>query len=302
MANLKYQFLQAINNSFREGMDKHSLKKFEGNEDKIYSYGARDTIVDVSCQISKFMKENYPNIKYIRDIEASHLNEFLKTKVSICTGNTIKQYKARITKLEHICNKKYNLQLDWSKNIKIEKSNKGKSIRDIAFSKEQVEKIKSVLDTKRDTASKRALMVFMNYGLRASEYTNIRVKDINLNSMKLHIHKSKGGRNRDIDIKPESVAQIKTLIEGKQPYDKLFNIKSTSLSAYLSRICKKLGYNEFIEAKSSIHALRKYAAREFYKEQLNKYNKKVALENTMNFLGHGKERSDLKRTYLGEEY
>ena len=247
------------------------------------------------------MKEHFPEIKKIKDISSNHLNEFMKTKTNICTDETLKNYRARIKKLAFVCNKKYNLKLDWS-NIKIEKSNKGKSIRDVAFSKEQVEKIKSVLESKRDSASKRALMVFMPYGLRASEYTNIRVKDINLNTMKLHIHKSKGGRNRDIDIKPESVAQIKTLIEGKQPSDKLFNIKSTSLSAYLSRICKKLGYNEFIEAKSSIHALRKYAAREFYKEQLNKYNKKVALENTMNFLGHGKERSDLKRTYLGEEY
>ena len=300
MANLKYQFLQAINNSFREGMDKHSLKKFEGNEDKIYSYGARDTIVDVSCQIAKFMKENYPSVRYIRDIKASHLNEFLKTKVNTCTDTTIQHHKSLITKLEHICNKKYNLQLDWSKNIKIEKSNKGKSIRDVAFSKEQVEKIKSVLESKRDSASKSALKVFMPYALRASEYTNIRVKDIDLNKMKLHIHKSKGGRNRDIDIRPESVESIKKLIEGKKSYDKLFNIKSKSLSTYLSRICKELGYKEITSSKTSIHALRKYAAREYYKEQLKNHSKMESLGNCMSFLGHGRNRKDLIKTYLGE--
>ena len=300
MANIKYQFFQAITNSFRKGMDKHSMKKFEGHEDKIYSYAARDTIMDVSCQIAKFMKENYPSVRYIRDIKASHLNEFLKTKVNTCTDTTIQHYKSLITKLEHICNKKYNLQLDWSINIKIEKSNKGKSIRDVAFSKEQVEKIKSVLESKRNSASKDALKVFLPYALRTSEYTNIRVKDIDLNKMKLHIHKSKGGRNRDIDIRPESVESIKKLIEGKQPYDKLFNIKSKSLSTYLSRICKELGFKEITSSKTSIHALRKYAAREYYKEQLKNHSKMESLGNCMSFLGHGRNRTDLIKTYLGE--
>lgn len=278
------------------------MKKFDGHEAKIYSYAARDTIIDMSCQIAKFMKEHYPNIKYIRDIKASHLNEFLKTKVNICTDTTIKQYKARITKLEHICNKKYNLELDWSKNIKIEKSNKATSIRTVAFTSEQVQAIRNEINKRRDCDSKKAILTFELYGMRASEIVNLRKKDFDFDKMTIHIHKSKGGRNRDIAIRPEHVKTIKALTKNKLPKDKLFNVKASSISSYLSNICKKLGYNEFIEAKSSIHALRKYAAREFYKEQLKKYNKKVALENTMNFLGHGKERSDLKRTYLGEEY
>lgn len=56
--NLKYQFLQAINNSFRENMDKHS-DKANGvkNTDKIYSYSSRSNLIDLSAN---YMRETYP--------------------------------------------------------------------------------------------------------------------------------------------------------------------------------------------------------------------------------------------------
>lgn len=280
-------------------MDKHTMKKMANNEAKIYSYSYRSNLIDTACDLAKVIKTKYPDTKYVKDITVEQINFYLKSKSNTCSCETLKQLKSRIKKLECICNKKFkNCKLDWS-DIKIEKSNTGK-LRDVAFSKEQVEKIKSALESKRESASKSALKVFMPYALRASEYTNIRVKDIDLNKMKLHIYKSKGGRSRTLDLRPESVAPIKTLIQEKQPYEKLFSIQGKSISTYLSRLCKELGFKEIISAKTSLHALRKYMAREYYKEQRKNHNKKEALGNTMAFLGHGRNRTDLIKTYLGD--
>ena len=57
MANIKYQFLQAINASFKENMDKHSIKKVEGASNKIFSYSARKNVLNVASDFAKLRKK-----------------------------------------------------------------------------------------------------------------------------------------------------------------------------------------------------------------------------------------------------
>ena len=84
MKNIKYQFLLAINNNFRESMDKNS-DKANGirNTNKIYSYASRKNLVKVSSAFGDFMKENYPEIRYVKDIRPEHIQSFLVHKNSI---------------------------------------------------------------------------------------------------------------------------------------------------------------------------------------------------------------------------
>ena len=97
--NLKYQFLQAINNSFRENMDKHS-DKANGirNTDKIYSYSSRSNLIDLSANFANYMRENYPEIHKVNEVQTKHIQGFLNSKTESCSQSTLNQYSAQFCK------------------------------------------------------------------------------------------------------------------------------------------------------------------------------------------------------------
>ena len=99
--SLKYQFLCAINKNFSEGMDKHSDKR-NGirNTGKIYSYSDRKNLVDLSANFSNWMKENHSDVKLVKDVNSSHVQEFLNQKAQDCSSETLKNYVSRFKKLE----------------------------------------------------------------------------------------------------------------------------------------------------------------------------------------------------------
>ena len=45
--NIKYQFKYCIDTHFREGMDKHSMKRNGKDNSKIYSYADRKNLIDL---------------------------------------------------------------------------------------------------------------------------------------------------------------------------------------------------------------------------------------------------------------
>ena len=91
--NLKYQFLQAINNSFSESVDKHS-EKSNGirNTDKIYSYSSRSNLINLSANFSNFMKEHFPEVHMVKEVCPHHIQEFLVSKANHCSQATLTQY------------------------------------------------------------------------------------------------------------------------------------------------------------------------------------------------------------------
>lgn len=51
--NIKYQFLYAINQHFKENQDKHSLKKEHLlGQATIYSYSSRSNLIDISANFA----------------------------------------------------------------------------------------------------------------------------------------------------------------------------------------------------------------------------------------------------------
>ena len=113
--NLKYQFLQAINSSFRESMDKHS-DKANGirNTDKIYSYSSRSNLIDLSANFANYMRETYPNIHKVSEIQTKHIQSFLNSKTENCSQSTLNQYSAQFRKLEKCVNAKYHCNVNYS--------------------------------------------------------------------------------------------------------------------------------------------------------------------------------------------
>lgn len=82
-ANLGYQFSSAINECCVFGADKHSIKKNEGADHRIYSYAARDDMISFSKQFSHYMKDNFPGIRKVKQITVEHINSFLSSRKGI---------------------------------------------------------------------------------------------------------------------------------------------------------------------------------------------------------------------------
>ena len=288
----------SIDNGFKPGQDKHSAKAQNQDSDyKIYSYASRSEMIDFAHRFSDFIKTNYPEIRQVKNITIEHINSYLGSKTKV-TQQTMQHEVACINKLQLCCNKKFGISVDW-KTGRIVPQVAIKQKRDIVFSDEQIRQLKDYFSTKRDCYSKTAFFLGERFALRASEITKLQVRDINWKENTLHIHDSKGKRSRDIKITEDDKKFLREITYGKSNKDRIIPLRADSICAYLNRACKKLGFQDIVNARTSFHCLRKYSITKYYKDQLNqKATPKVARQKSMDRLGHSKNRVDLRKTYI----
>lgn len=295
--NLTYQMTSSVENALALGQDKHSTKREGGTtQDKIYSYATRKEMLDLAHDMSRFIKEEFPDIRMVKDIKIEHINAYLKSKVGV-TQATIQSYVARINKMEVLCSKKFPIKIDWRTGREVPSMEK-ESIRNCMITDRQIVGLEKYLDTKKDCPSKDAYYLAKAFSLRAASITKLRYSDVNFETMKLHIHEDKGKRSRDIDIRPQDVPILEKVMEGKSGKDRLIELRPDSICAYLNRCFKHLGYTNLVNAKTSIHAVRKYSINQYYKEMVQQYGEKRAEELCCIRLGHGVDRKDIISHYL----
>lgn len=125
----------------------------------------------------------------------------------------------------------------------------------ITLSKSEIKKIISII-----TNSKHKLAISLSYasGLRVSETINLRVKDIDLDNLTIHLKKTKGNKDR-ITIFPEKlIFDIQNIIAGKNNNDIVFEsnrggkLTTTSLQKVFRSSLNKANINK----KASFHSLR----------------------------------------------
>lgn len=142
-------------------------------------------------------------------------------------------------------------------------------------------------------------MVMILYALRFAFYTGVRVntlerlevRHIDFQKQEITIYKDKGGRTRTIAMDEQTAKLLRERIRGKNPQDKVFQVKKGSINRYLRRRCEKLNIRtESGEIKSGVHSIRKLHAEE--------YATKHGTGATMMKLGHSAVRPDLERVYL----
>ncbi len=154
-SNLKYQFFSAIEDAFTGlhggyGADKHSIKGTPDNHhDKIYSFAMRNNLIDTAGNFVSFMKENYPDIKMIRDINISHFNHYLESKANV-SQLTLNQISSRINSLERITNKHYHQSVDWHTDRIIPNASITSRRVGACFTNPQKEMLLSYLDNKKE--------------------------------------------------------------------------------------------------------------------------------------------------------
>ena len=219
--NLKYQFLQAINNSFRENMDKHS-DKANGirNTDKIYSYSARSNLIDLSANFANFMKESYPEIHKANEVGTEHIQAFLNSKTENCSQATLNQYSALFRKLEKCVNVKYHCNVVYHCDVvPASCKNGGGKIRNVMLSQSD---FKTLIKNTSNQNLKKALTLSYHFGLRAAECAKLKFEDIKSNG--ISIIDSKGKKSRFILAETEKQKQILEQIKERKQ-GRIFHIQ-----------------------------------------------------------------------------
>ncbi len=288
--NIKYQFKYCIDTHFREGMDKHSMKRNGKDNSKIYSYSHRKNLIDLSANFANWIKENHAEIKQLKDINSMHIQEFLNEKANSCSRKSLQEYQSHFRKLESLCNNTYNTNVDFHSTVTpISAKNGGGKIRNIMCSDAQYQML---LKTKNSNL-KSALVLSKNFGLRASECSKLQYRDIKEDG--IYIADSKGKKSRFVKAENKEQQDILQQFRGKKQ-GRICPIQTGSLQQAFNRECKKQGIHF---QNGAFHTLRKNFATAKYKEYREKGETvQQALDSVSHVLGHGSKRNELMKQYI----
>lgn len=295
--NLKYQFLNAINNNFKEGMDKHSIKaNNQMNNTRIFSYADRKNLIDVASNFSNFMKSNFSEVKQVKDVKAEHIQSFLNEKSKSCSNATLKQYESKFNKLENVVNNTYNINANY-RGFVTPTSLENTKIRNSSMSIEDFNKLQQSFSNSNSSA-KTAIELTSRAGLRVSECTKIQGRDIDLQKGTIHVQDGKGGRDRDITIREEDKQYFADLKAQYSDTERICPVKSDSINKAIQREMEKLDMKDKY-ADTSIHCIRKMYAQEQYDRYRDAgYEIKESLGKVSIDLGHSENRLELMKSYV----
>ncbi|MGL5477892.1 MAG: tyrosine-type recombinase/integrase [Clostridium sp.] len=292
--NIKYQLKTAVESNFTPGAKKHSIKKSLGTDNtRSYSYADRKNLIDFTANFSNWLKEAHNEIKLVKDIKSSHVQEFLNSKAKECSYATVKQYMSKANKMQNIINKTYGCNNKL--NIEIPKSLSSKQVlRDQQMSVKDYEKIHSVM--KIGGNGYKALEIGRNFGLRVSEIVKLQKRDIDIKKNEIRVIDAKGGRDRTVRLMTEDQVRVaKSLYNSvERDLDRIVPVRANSINMALNRAMYKLDIkNDYKE--TSFHSIRKlYAQEEYNRLRENGCNIKEACEKVSEQLGHSRERGNDK--------
>ncbi|MFT8352616.1 tyrosine-type recombinase/integrase [Clostridium saccharoperbutylacetonicum] len=299
--SIKNQIQQAINNNFEENTDKHSYKQQDDQEVKVFSYSEKFRLLDAAKMLSNYIKENFPNIKQIKDVNSNVIQDFLNTKAKNCTQNTINTYSNSLNKIAAICNKNYSsCNLTWKQDVIIPAALTQKSqLRGVA-NQIPLEDLNKICDYAKRNYSTSGQIILCQHelGLRVNELVSgIKVENIDFKNNILHLTNTKGGKNLDREITQELKAILEKSIQQRNiTSGRLFPITENAVNTYLRRTEEKLG----IKGRYSIHNIRSAIAQKFYNSlRENGVNKDNAIKQTSIWLNHGPDRKKLlEKSYI----
>ena len=148
----------------------------------------------------------------------------------------------------------YNQVLKIYKRIDLKFAKRNKSLP-IVLSREEINKI-----IENITNTKHRLMVMISYGsgLRVSEVVNLKVKDVNIDELLIHIKEAKGMKDRITVFSEKILNEIKNAIAGKDKDDFVFESErggklttATAQKVFIKSL-KKSGINK----PATFHSLR----------------------------------------------
>lgn len=298
--SIKNQIQIAVSNAFEENIDKHSYKRQEDKEVKVFSYNEKFRLLDTAKMLSNYIKENFPDVKQIKDVNSNIIQKFLNNKANTCTQNTVNTYSQSLNKIASICNKNYiSCNLKWKDDVVIPTALTQKSqLRGVA-NQIPLSDLNKIYDyaKKNYSVSGQIILAQCELGIRVNELTTIKVENVDLKNNILHLPNCKGGKNLDRKMTSglkeilEKSIQQRNITSGR-----LFPVTENAVNTYLRRTEEKLG----IKGRYSIHNIRSAIAQKFYDNlRENGVNKDEAIKQTSIWLNHGPDREKLlEKSYI----
>lgn len=189
-----------------------------------------------------FKRENFDNL------DTNNIKDFLLYCKNInISAKTRNQY------LNAIKFYYYNI-INVSKKIDVKSAKRTKSLPIVLNRSE----IKALIEATNNQKHKLLLSIAYGAGLRVSEVINIRVEDLDLEELTLHIKQAKGQKDRISVIPEKLVNSLKIIIAGKTASDYVF--ESERGGKLSSRTAQKIFQNALhasgVKKQATFHSLR----------------------------------------------
>ena len=312
--SIKDQFRHAISRQSRHRQSKHSATR-DAQTNGVFSSDRRDSLEERAAQFATWMKDNHPEIRFVKDITKAHTSEWLASLPHV-TGRTLDEYNSQLGKLYTICSASYKDAFSGKTSWKQSKTELPEIVgllRTVAMNREDFAALLDSMKSTNRSDAYLALEMTSRSGLRVNECAWLSGKDINLVNNTIYVCRegAKGGRARTLPIREKDrrfYGELKDRVGNgwifPSSHTKNGHLQADSINDTIRRHMEKIGISEKYP-KTTLHTVRKMFARERMvalrgperladKGEEMKHFNIVAAE-----LGHGKGRYDLYNAYVG---
>ena len=309
--SLGYQMENALKQVFHPGRSRHRDKRQNRHSGVIYSLSSMESLTANIYQFSRFIKHNWPEVTRLEqvtsDMAQAYIEELIRRERS---GGWIGRVCTAIRKLDSACRSAGIFPADAPPLLpyKDEGGHGGfhSQAEALAYTPEQAEAIIQSID-RTDPRVARLLSLMQAAGLRVTEASYLRARDIDLDTCQIELNqignanRTKGGRPRIVKIDPgnrELLEQLKKFGE-KNPTGHIFNDRSSlpdRARQQVRRACRELGF-----VCLGTHGFRKtFAVNDYHHHRAAGASDPEALLATSNQLGHNRT-AVTRQSYVSSE-
>lgn len=299
--NLNQQLQHAISETFREGGKKHEYRiAHNGTDNLTFGVQTNENIRAVAKQFSKYMKENHPEVRMVRDISSEMVDEFLRCKAKNWSIKTCEERLSDMRVIFGKCNRVYG-RMHSLDHLTPPIPGHG-NIRTVAMTIEDYYKLaKSFINRGTTSIAPTAMQLSHRIGCRINEAAHLRTGAIDLNKGVVHLTEgTKGGKHRDVPIREKDRNFFISLKSIGEDVYVCHGIQAESIDKAIRREMKRIGISNHYE-RTTDHSIRKLYAKERMEEERKKgLSERQAWEIVQQELGHGRHyRHELYVTYVG---
>jgi hypothetical protein len=317
--SLENQMLHALANAKSQGESKRSYRSETGSTGaKVFSMAYETDLRDTIKNVCQYLKDS-TEIRYVKDIQKSDLQNYLREKSLTCNYETCSKIKSHLVKVEKICQSRYGKCIDWQSNKTTVPVNPDRpvNVKDYVATTTDYAKIKTAMQTGRSEAWK-SVVLSRYAGCRVRETAYIKIGRYTPDggrwgygtvTLQGKEDGAKGGRWRTYDIiSKEAQRELSEVFSGRSGGEYVIQQKSgepldpKSITRAMERACKKTDVD--LPKYNKNHAFRKLFAQECYDLiRSTGATKKDSLNYAAsNQLGHGIGRGDSATTYVHNQW
>ena len=173
--SLENQMLHALANAKSQGESKRSYRSETGSTGaKVFSMAYETDLRDTIKNVCQYLKDS-TEIRYVKDIQKSDLQNYLREKSLTCNYETCSKIKSHLVKVEKICQSRYGKCIDWQSNKTTVPVNPDRpvNVKDYVATTTDYAKIKTAMQTGRSEAWKSVAMQAVEYARQHTSKSDV---------------------------------------------------------------------------------------------------------------------------------